>query len=188
MECGAFAGITESCCKFFEEFKGWQCINVEPVPHLYDMLVAHRPLSINIRAALTSPKLAERASILFKHAIHPELGQNFGNGSINHTPKHLQALRTRGCDFKTLSVRPITYSALVVEAGITELDLMVLDAEGHELECIEGMLECPVLQKVFCAEHGHLGGEIEKALQPLGYHLDSESHNNSFFVRKHRER
>ena len=74
IECGAFDGITESCCKFFEEFRGWRGINVEPVPYLFELLCDNRPLSTNVNAALTDPTTAQHDAE-FTQALHPSLGR-----------------------------------------------------------------------------------------------------------------
>jgi hypothetical protein len=54
------------------------------------------------------------------------------------------------------------------------IDLLVLDVEGTELDVIAGMRGSPVLPRVFCVEHGHLGiGVVRQAVEPLGYRYDT---------------
>jgi len=179
IECGALDGLLESSCKFFEETMGWTTINVEPVPPLYEMLCNNRPDSINVRAALSGQSGAAE----FMHAIHPSLGRRFGNGSLAHTPTHKQSLIKDGCKFEKYDVDLITYPELLEIAEIKELDLFVLDVEGHELQVLDGMHGSKILPKVFCIEHGHLGQQIDKYLSKLGYRFDKKSHNNSFYVK-----
>lgn len=183
IECGAFDGVTESCCKFFEEFRGWTGVNVEPVPRLYELLCSNRPESTNLNLALTDPE-STLAPALFTQAIHPTLGQNFGNGSLSHTEEHLDQLVEMGCEFETLEVQTMIYTDLIESVGLSHLDLFVLDVEGHELSVLEGMRGCDVLPEVFCIEHGHLKEELYAAVESLGYTLDSTSFNNSFFVKR----
>lgn len=179
IECGALDGLLESSCKFFEEFMDWTVVNVEPVPPLYDMLCENRPDSINIRAALSN-----RSGIAtFTHAIHPSMGTRFGNGSLSHTAAHKQSLINDGCDFQNYEVDLIPYKKLIELSEIKELDLFVLDVEGHELEVLSGMYKSSILPKVFCIEHGHLGKQIDKHLISLGYKFDKKSHNNSFYIK-----
>lgn len=180
IECGALDGLLESSCKFFEESMGWTCINVEPAPPTYEMLCKNRPNSINIRAALSN----ESGLAKFKHAIHPSLGQRFGNGSLKHTDAHMQSLLRNGCKFEEYEVSVITYKELLKIAEIKSLDLFVLDVEGHEIQVLEGMKGASVLPKVMCIEHGHLGSQIDKHLKDLGYRFDKKSHNNSFYVKR----
>ena len=42
VECGAYDGLGESTCKFFEETMGWTGLNIEPVPYTFDRLVVNR--------------------------------------------------------------------------------------------------------------------------------------------------
>jgi len=179
IECGALDGLLESSCKFFEESMGWTCVNVEPVPELYDMLCLNRPDSINICAALSNVQ----GTAEFTHAIHPSMGKRFGNGSLAHTNQHIKSLINDGCKFEKYEVDLITYDELLKSSKIEDLDLFVLDVEGHELEVLEGMANSKILPKIFCIEHGHLGRQIDKYLRKLGYKFDKISHNNSFYIK-----
>lgn len=180
IECGAFDGVTECCCKFFEEFMGWTGVNVEPVPGVFENLCKNRPDSTNIQGALSD--VATTAT--FTQAIHPRHGNNFGNGSLSHTESHKHSLVRDGCKFEQYEVNTFTYVQLLEMAGITKLDLFVLDVEGHELSVLEGMKGAAVMPDVFCIEHGHLKDRLYSEVEALGYKLDKTSHNNSFFIRQ----
>ncbi len=91
----------------------------------------------------------------FKQAIHPQLGLNYGNGSLCHTDQHTQILLETGCTFADIQVPLMTYRSFVERESISQVDLFVLDVEGHELDVIEGMQDCPVLPDVMCVEVGH---------------------------------
>lgn len=179
IECGALDGLLESSCKFFEEFRGWTCVNVEPAPPTYEMLIKNRPNSINIKAALSNKK----GSAKFTHAIHPSYGKRFGNGSLTHSQEHKRSLVRDGCKFEEYKVDLITYKDLLEISKIKSLDLFVLDVEGHEIQVLEGMKGAKILPDVFCIEHGHLGSQLNKHLTDLGYKFDKKSHNNSFYIK-----
>lgn len=180
IECGALDGLLESSCKFFEESMGWTNVNVEPSPPLYKMLCENRPDSINVRAALSNKTSRE----IFTHVVHPGMGTRFGNGSLTHTATHKNELVREGCKFEEYEVDVITYDDLIDISGIKTLDLFVLDVEGHEIQVLNGMKNSKLLPTVFCIEHGHLGDQINKHLDDLGYKLDRKSHNNSFYIKK----
>lgn len=180
IECGAGDGEIENSCKFFEESMGWSGFNIEAAPPNYANLVKNRPNSRNLQIGLSSSD----GKTQFLHAISPVLGENFGNGSIHHTPEHLQALKEDGCDFKEYEIEILTWRTLVQREGITHVDLFVLDVEGHELSVLEGMRGCLVLPSIICIEVGHLSlSGLRTALQELGYVYDISSHANAFFVR-----
>ena len=179
LECGAYDGITESSCYFFEKYRGWHSVNVEAAPPIFPQLQSNRPRSTNVHAALSN----RSGSARFTHVISPQHEENFGNGSLSHQPGHHAALIREGCRFVDYEVRTITYSDLIAEARISRLDLFVLDIEGHEAPAIEGMRQGALLPRVLCVEHGHFGVEKTRdMLAGLPFRLDSVLHANSFFV------
>lgn len=187
IECGAFDGITESSTFFFEREMGWTSINIEAYPLIFDRLCHNRPHSINLSVALSDTQ----GSSLFRHAIHPILGDNFGNGSILHQFEHIQDLLAQNCSFSEFEVSTNTYKNIIDEimkssrmAG-KSIDLMILDVEGNEINVIKGMMESIYLPKVFCVEYPHVGLEnISNLALKLGYQLDCTYMNNAYYLLK----
>lgn len=183
VECGAFDGQTECSCKFFEESMGWTGYNLEPVPWLFEQLTENRPQSRNLNVALSNSEGAAS----FTAVDHPLYGVNCTNGSLAHTQTHLDWLASEGCKLVEVPVTLTTWSVFVAREGVRQVDLLVLDVEGHEFSVIEGMKGCPVLPEVLCIEIGHLGlAPMREALGQLGYVYDISSHYNAFFVREDR--
>lgn len=180
VECGAFDGLTENSCKFFEASLGWRGFNIEPVPWVYDKLCENRPEAVNLNFAL-SDKIGKGS---FKAVDHPVFGVDCTNGSLAHTDKHLSMLEEGGCKFIDVPVSLLTWSEFISRNNISHVDLLVLDVEGHELSVIEGMNGSKVLPDVLCIEVGHLDFEqIRLKLSLLGYVYDVSSHVNAFFVK-----
>ena len=183
VESGAFDGITESSCKFFEETMGWQSYNIEPMPSAYERLVANRPNSKNYNFAFSDRCGGAR----FRQVSHPELGLHFGNSSLGHTELHLKDLQNRGCEFTEIEIPTLTWRDWIAQEKIPFVDLLVLDVEGHELQVIKGMVGCPVIPDIICIEIGHLSfGSVRQALFDLGYVYDITSHVNAYFIRADR--
>jgi hypothetical protein len=88
-----------------------------------------------------------------------------------------------GCTFEEYKVDTLTFKKLVSDLGIVNIDLFVLDVEGHELSVLKGMDGCPIMPSVMCVEHGHLTDQLTSAMKSLGYSFDKTSHNNSYYVR-----
>jgi FkbM family methyltransferase len=153
IEAGAYDGVIDNCTKFFEDNYNWKTINIEPVPEIFSSLKLNRPNSINLEIALSN---CEKISI-FKNYKHPQLGYNWGNGSINHTIEHTQQLKTLCGDnnYIEIPVKCKTYSQIINELNIKNLDLFVLDVEVNEFSVIEGMVGCNILPNIFVIEHGH---------------------------------
>ena len=181
VECGAFDGLTESTCKFFEESLGWSGCNIEPTPYAYNKLIKNRPNCINEQCALSSKK--EKA--MFTNAIHPEMGIHFGNGSLSHSSLHKDELIRAGCRFETFEVNCIQFIELYQKHSMPDIDLFVLDVEGHEAKALEGILSMPhsALPKVFCIEHSITGEDIITKLLTPQYAYHSRQHHNAFFIK-----
>jgi FkbM family methyltransferase len=180
VECGAFDGLIECSCKFFEESMGWTGYNLEPSPANFKKLQKNRPESINLEIGLSN----QSGSVDFKHVISPLLGENFGNGSISHTTTHVDDLIKRGCSFENFEIDVFTWKDFVNKFKITHVDLFILDVEGHELSVIDGMNDCDVLPDLICIEVGHLDlNVIKNRLGLLGYTYDISSHVNAFFIK-----
>ncbi len=179
LECGAQDGVADSSCLFFEESRGWKSVNVEASPPIFERLRRNRPKSTNLHVALSDRSGTAR----FTHVVSPLYGDNFGNGSLTHLPTHRAALSQEGCRFIEHEVRTVTYPELIAEAGLTRLDLFVLDVEGHEPQVFESMRQGALLPSVLCVEHGHFGvDKMREMLAGLPFRFDSALHVNSFYV------
>jgi FkbM family methyltransferase len=180
VECGAFDGETECTCKFFEESLGWTGVNVEPSPPVFERLMANRPASYNVKAALASVD----GTATFHGIVHPDFGEQCTNGSLSHHPTHAAYIAEAGWQTRDYDVVTLAWPTLVTKAGLPTVDLLVLDVEGGELDVLAGMRGARVLPLVCCIEHGHLGvPAVRDAIEPLGYRYDGGAEVNSFFVR-----
>lgn len=182
IEAGAFDGLLECSCKFLEESMGWSGINIEPVPVLFKLLCENRPdrTSMNLCCALAE----KNGKMKFKQAIHPERGSWFGNGSLDHFPEHLKELEEQQCRLEEFEVETRTYASLVDSLPIPVPDLMVLDVEGYELKVMEGMKGSQKLPRLMCVEYRPARlPDITKAMEGLGYKVDTLCHNNAYYIR-----
>lgn len=179
IECGAFDGLSESSGYFFEKMLRWKSINIEAFSPAYNDLVKNRPGAININAAISNTN----GHAKFTAVLHPHLGEKFGNSSLSHSDQHLDDLRQQGCLFEEHTVQTRSYSSIIQELSLTELDLFILDIEGHEEPVLDSLSTNDLLPKVFVIEHGHIGLEALKSkMTQLGYIYDCSLFANSFFV------
>lgn len=179
VECGAFDGVVDSTCKFFEESMGWSGINIEPLPHIFNKLVQNRPNSFNFNCALSNYEYKTN----MKQVILPKIG-DCGLSSIKHTDVVLKDLVKRGCTFKDLPIRCRTFKSIVNELKdkMRPIDLFVLDVEGHELQALNGILSIDktLLPKIFCIEHTMVG--LDKLNNKLpNYKLLEVNLQNAFY-------
>jgi FkbM family methyltransferase len=184
IEAGALDGVWDSSTYFFKKNFEWNTINIEPLNNMFQKLIINRPNSINLNLALSN----KNGITIIKNYKHPTLKYDWGNASLQYLPQHERGLQNI-CgkeNYIEQEIKTITYSSLIKEQKINELDLFVLDVEGHEYEVIDGMKDAEIFPKVFVIEHGHRTPEdIVNKLKvlPVSYKLDHISHVNSYFVR-----
>lgn len=182
VECGAFDGVTESSCKFFEEELHWSGINIEPSPPIYAKLMANRPKATNVNAALSN----EGKEGVFRSVVHPVYGEMCTSGSLKHTEEHKKLLDDIGCSYKEYIVPILEWQELIERYKVTKCDLFVLDVEGNELNVIESMKKAnkSSLPKILVVEHGHLDkNKVIEEVKKLGYKYDISSYVNSYFIK-----
>ena len=153
IECGAFDGVIDSSCKFFEENYNWITINVEPLNSAFEKLINNRPKSINLNIALSD----NNNDKLFTNYKHPKLGYEWGNGSLSHSNIHEKELKKMCGENNYICnvVKCNTYKEIIEKLKLKHVDLFVLDVEGHEFNVIDGMIGCDILPDIFVIEHGH---------------------------------
>lgn len=183
IECGAADGFNLSSCKFFEEFMGWEGINVEASPTKYAKLIKNRPNSFaNVNKGL----LNEPGSFIFRddNVEDPTKAPGWGNGSFEHTENHYYQLHQMGIELQESVVEVITYKQLIEEYNVKHVDLFILDVEGVEPLILESMGKCNVLPTHLFIEHEHIGLEqCSELVKEMGYKLDWNDFCNAMYIR-----
>lgn len=101
-------------------------------------------------------------------------------------------------ELKTYKVQTSTWKSFVKKKNLKNVDFMIIDTEGHEVEVLEGMKDCDVLPDVICIEFAMsdrskpLGGaenfsgiiKLNEVLRDMGYVFDYVNYNNAMFSKK----
>lgn len=132
VEAGAHDGYTQSNTYYLERRCGWSGVLVEPVPRLRARCARRRPRSQVFGCALVGP---ERDG----QSIAMRLGDLMS--TLAPAPTHA-GRRTDGpspAAGESIDVPARTLSSVLEQAGVGEVDLLVLDLEGAELDAIAGL-------------------------------------------------
>lgn len=144
-------------------------------------MLINRPNSINLNIALSN----KNDSAIIRVYDIDYWGIYNTNASLNHLPAHQKLLSDMSKNkYMEQATKTFTYKKLIDELNITNLDLFILDVEGHEMEVIEGMIGCDVLPDIFVIEHGHRNIDFfQEYLDKLNskYVLDYVFGVNSFY-------
>jgi FkbM family methyltransferase len=106
-----------------------------------------------------------------------------GNSSVNHSEIHKHELIADfNSSFTKTTVPATTYKNYIENIIKTNIDILVLDIEGHECAVLNTFyeLEKEQLPKIICIEAGYDWLERKKILLDLGYVIDFYEFNNCY--------
>ena len=106
-----------------------------------------------------------------------------GNSSVNHSEIHKHELVADfNSSFTKTTVPATTYKNYIENIIKTNIDILVLDIEGHECAVLNTFYELQKeqLPKIICIEVGYDWMERKKILLDLGYVLDFYEFNNCY--------
>jgi FkbM family methyltransferase len=132
VEAGAHDGYTQSNTYYLERRWGWSGVLVEPVPGLRARCERRRPRSQVFGCALVGPKRDGQT-------IAMRLGDLMSRIAAAPTPGTYVPDAPAPAAGQTIEVPARTLSSVLEQAGVGEVDLLVLDLEGAELEAIVGL-------------------------------------------------
>lgn len=133
IELGALDGVLFSNTKFFEDNLGWKGILIEPNPYQFNLLTKNRPnnhLFNNLVSCHTEP-------LNFKYfvgvhaavsGVEDTLPHGHFDGYFNSNPQLPQS---------SVYITPRTLTDIVKSTGLTHINLLSLDVEGHEYEVLQ---------------------------------------------------
>jgi FkbM family methyltransferase len=125
IDVGAQHPLVHSVTKLFYEL-GWSGINIEPVQHWFDLLVADRPRDINLRIAAG----ASAGEVTFHE--FPETGLSTA------IDRHAQRHERKGFQRRSyvVPVRPLR--DICAEHASSEIHFLKIDVEGSERDVLQG--------------------------------------------------
>jgi FkbM family methyltransferase len=136
VELGANDGVSQSNTYYFERYRGWRGILIEPVPELYEQCRKNRPNSRAFNCAcVNSDYTADRIDLLCDNLKSAVKGAREGLCS----PGGTNSVDAHSVGHNTVSVPTATLSQLLDTCGSPEVDILSLDVEGYELQVLKGL-------------------------------------------------
>jgi FkbM family methyltransferase len=138
IEAGANDGVRQSNTLYFERYRGWRGLLVEPVPELAEHCRRNRPHCLVENTALVADDY-EGSTVEMRFCNLMSLVKG-GMKSIEEEDEHIRS----GCDCQQIETRELTVPActlsdLLDRHQITQVDLLSLDVEGFELPALRGL-------------------------------------------------
>jgi FkbM family methyltransferase len=178
VEVGAGDGVTADHLRPFAARAGWRGIMVEPVPYVFERL--RRNYADIQGVSLENVAISDRdGSVTFHYLAEPARGERVPDryhllGSLSRD----LLLRNPGVPdaerrVVTTELPSVTFASLCEEHGVESLDVLVIDAEGHDCEILARVDIDGLRPRVLAYEDVHVpeaeAGEARARLERLGY-------------------
>lgn len=122
IELGANDGLTQSNTAFFEFYRDWTGILIEPSVNAFEKCKINRPKSKVFNFACVS-NLYEHETI--KGDFNDNLMSSVGGKRLNNQ--------------NLIEIKTITLNKILDDNHIKEIDFLSLDVEGYEFEVLQGL-------------------------------------------------
>lgn len=153
------AGFGDPIIQFVQEC-GWCGIMVEPVPHVFELLRARH--GRNPRLTLENCAIGEQDGIKTFYCMEP-LAQplspwyhQLGSFSRAHIEKHERFSPGLSKHIREIAVPCLKLSSLINKHGVSQLDLLHIDAEGADFEVLKSLDFGACSPGIVLFELGHL--------------------------------
>ena len=185
VELGAYDGIVQSNTKYFEFYKGWSGVLVEPyLPNFVACRKNRSKKNYYYNGACVSfhfPK--DYVNMKYADLMTISLDSNNQIESINNHLKDAKNNLNLGQDNAEFCAKAISLNEILIEARMPNLiDFLSLDVEGMELEVLSGLNHQQFRFKYICIESRDLE-ESKSFLSLFSYlYLEPLSHRDHLFV------
>jgi FkbM family methyltransferase len=181
IDIGAHDGLLLSNTYFFEKFRGWKGICVEPVPSVFEKLARNRT-SININGCIAPEKGTFRFLEVSGYA--EMLSGMLDFYDARHLERIDSEIKEHGGSKKIIEVPGYDINELLISNGFTAVDYCSIDTEGNEFEILKTIRFDKVSIEVFTIENNYRSNNIGDFMYANGYELIKKLSCDEVYRRK----
>lgn len=180
IEIGAHDGISCSNTLFFEEFRNWKGICIEPGPEEFKKLNENRK-SINVNCCISDYDGESEYTYIEGYSMmlsglsesYNQSHQNRINNEVNHYGGNINRIKMPVYKLQTI----------LEKHDITEVDYCSVDTEGSEFNIIKSIDYDKTNIKIFSIENNYGDTKIKEYLETKGYTLYKKLQWDDIFIR-----
>ncbi len=165
VDIGGYDGLSGSNTLFFEKWRGWTGVLVEPVPAMLDRARSVRDCPCLGLAVAATDGAAEFLEISKGYTQMSGLTDSYDAGllaQVRADPRHQE---------NTIRVETRTIGRILIEAGIEAPDFISLDIEGGEVAALEAFDFERHRARIWAIENNTGTGRIAEIMRGSGHEL-----------------
>lgn len=179
VEAGANDGISQSNTLYFERYKGWTGILIEPVPELAAQCGINRPRCIVETCALVPFGFAD-GEVVMRYCNLMSLIKGSMRSEEEEQDHIAAGCAIQGVETYELKVPARTLSSVLDQHAVSRIDFLSLDVEGFELGVLKG-IDFNRYRPTFMLVEARYRDEIDRFLAPIYEAIAELSHHDVLY-------
>lgn len=168
IEIGADDGVRHSNTLFFEKYKNWKGICVEPRKSAFKELTLNRTCICENVCISEKKEIKNFTEFVGNHSQLSGLSEKY---SENHKKRIETETREYGLIKKTIEVECENINNILKKHNVKKIDYMSIDTEGGEIEILKSIDFSNVTIDVISVENNYQDSKIKKYLEGKNYKL-----------------
>ena len=188
VELGANDGVSQSNTLYFERYKNWKGVLVEPTPHNYLKCLSNRSKDnyIACNACVSFDYKDRFVEILFSNLMTSSIGlESDIQDPVSHANAGTQFLEGDERVFSFGAVAKTLNEVLIEANAPRKIDFLSLDVEGVEIEVLKGVDHSHFRFQYLCIECQDLE-KLKAYLQQYDYELVEQLSYHDYLFRDKR--
>ncbi|KAL3858128.1 hypothetical protein ACJMK2_012739 [Sinanodonta woodiana] len=164
IEAGAYDGESSSTSLFFEKYRKWNGLLVEPDPRHYFTIQSKHRKAYRINACLSTKTYPIQVTFNIGHGLREQMGR------IHETKEAGEWIQKENIGFNSITVQCFPLYSLLLAMRINHVDFFTLDVEGEELHVLQTIPFDKINIGMLTVEYIHSSEEqITSFLEEKGY-------------------
>ncbi|KAK3595730.1 hypothetical protein CHS0354_025354 [Potamilus streckersoni] len=164
IEAGAYDGESSSTSLFFEKYRNWNGLLVEPDPRHYLTIQSKHRKAYRINACLSTKPYPIQVTFNLGHGLREQMGR------IHETKDAEEWIKKENIGFTSIKVQCFPLYSLLLAMQVNQIDFFTLDVEGEELHVLETIPFDKIYIGMMTVEYIHSSEEgITRFLEEKGY-------------------
>jgi FkbM family methyltransferase len=180
IDIGAHDGVSINNTLFFEKYRTWRGLCIEPNPLVYDKLIKNRR-SINLNVCIgNSDEIVKFTQIV-------GYSEMLSGVTSTYDERHLDRINNeigqRGGEIKSIDVQMVRLENINEIKG-KEIDFVSIDTEGNEFDIVKSIDFEKIYVKVLVIENNYNDVDLANFLKSKDFILITTLHTDEVYINK----